>query len=251
MSAEHLDLRAANETVRRDLAFLTQITEAFSTVFELDIPGQAERVAAQLEKVTDIYFHETVDSSEVLTSALDWTFSELEYETDQFTQRARRLADSVDELRQIHEEFVLSQALVMLVSSLEIYLESVFRTCLSLRLDLDRSAASQIMRLYNFQNWGDAVNAYRSFLDVELCPDTIGGGEIHAMLQRRHVLVHRMGLIDERAIRQLQLPESSLGTQLKVTSADVAQGVQLVRQIVEHVSQALNGDSEQDELALP
>lgn len=238
MSVEHGELVDAEETIRRDLAFLKQITDVFSMVFGLNIPEQAAHVATQMEKVSNLYFRETVDSSDFITS-LDWIFSELEYEADEFAVRARRLNDSFKQLHHIYQQFVLSQALVMLVSSLEVYLGTVFRISLAHRLGLDAGAVSQIARGYNFQNWGSATQAFRTFLQVELCPDGVEGAEVNALLQRRHVLIHRLGIIDERALRQLRLPSSSLGTRLRVSPSEINKGIILVGRIVKHVSEAL------------
>lgn len=239
MSVKFDQVRVANNTIQRDLAFLRRVIEVFSMVFELDVPTRAKRVTSQLRKVTDLYFHETWDSSEVITSSLDLTFSELEYETDEFAERVRQLNRSISELRRIYEQFVLSQALVMLVSSLEVYFSTVFRACLSDRLDLNESAILKIVSQFNFQNWGSTVNAYRTFLEIELCPQTVDGAKIDALLQKRHVLVHRMGVVDERAIHQLKLPSSLLGTRLKIEAPEIAKSIDLVYQIVEHLSSTL------------
>jgi hypothetical protein len=228
-------LEIANETLRRNLASLEQMVDIFPRVFELDIATRARRVRDQLQRVTEIYFHETWDTSEVVTSSLDLSFSELEYETGEFSERVQQLDESINQLNQIYERFVLSQAIVMLVGSLEVYLSTVFACCLSGILNLNDRAISKISGRYNFQNWGDSVDAFRTFLEIELCPEGDNGHKIAALQQKRHVLVHRMGVIDERAACQLNLPARLIGKRLRIEHSEVIEGIELIRRIGSHL----------------
>lgn len=213
--------------------------EAFSEILELDIAARAKSVKDQLQTVTDLYFYETWDASEVITSALDLVFSRLEYETSEFAQQVHELDRSINELSRIYKQFVLSQAVVILVSSLEVYLSAVFTSCLSGRLSLNDRAISGICSRYNFQNWGSSVDAFRTFLEMELCPQGIDSSHIIALQQKRHVLVHQMGIIDERAVRQLKLSPSLVGKHLEIRQSEVLEGIELVRAIGEHLYQGV------------
>jgi hypothetical protein len=204
----------------------------------LDIAAQAKNVIGRLRAVADTYFHETWDTSGVLTSSMDLEFAELEYHAHELDESAKQLDESINELKQIYEQFVLSQAVVMLVSSLEVYLSTVFESCLSAKLDLGERAISNIRGGYNFQNWGDSVDAFRTFLGIELCPQDISGSKIVGLQHRRHVLVHRMGIIDERAARQLNSP-AMVGKRLKIDRFEVIEGIKIVRGLAEHLTSAV------------
>lgn len=223
------------ETLRQNLASLEQMTVTFSKIFELDIATRAKRVKDQLQRVTDLYFYETWDTSEVITSSLDLSFSELEYETSEFAERVSRLNEAIGELNRIYEQFVLSQVIVMLVGLLEMHLSTVFVSCLSSKLDLNDRAISKIRSRYNFQNWGDSVDAFRTFLGIELCPQESDGSKIVALQQERHVIVHQMGVIDERAGRQLNLSPSLIGRRLEIKPPEVLEDIKLVHRIGEHL----------------
>jgi hypothetical protein len=228
-------LTTAGESLRRNLASIEEMVETFSKVFELDVATQAKRVKDQLQKLEELYFHETWDTAEVITSSLDWSFAELDYETGEFSDRVHQLDESLSRLNQIYEQFVLPQAVVMLVSSLEVYLSTVFSCCLFDMLCLNDRAVSKISSRYNFQNWGDSVDAFRTFLGIELCPEGVNSSEVVGLQQRRHVLVHRTGMIDERAVHQLSLPLSSIGERLRIKYSDVMENIELVRRIGDHL----------------
>jgi len=228
-------LATANETLYQNIASLEQMVEIFSSVFELDIAAQAKDVICRLETIADTYFYETWDSSEIITSSLDLGFSELEHRARELDDSAKQLDGSINELKRIYEQSVLPQAVVMLVGSLEVYLSTVFVSCLSAKLDLSERAISSIRERYNFQNWGDSVDAFRTFLGIELCPQDVGGSKIVGLQQRRHVLVHRLGVIDERAARQLNSP-SLVGKRLKIKQSEVMEGIKVVRRLAEHLT---------------
>jgi hypothetical protein len=225
----------ANETLEQNLLSLEQMLLAFSRILGLEIASQAKQIKKSLQKATELYFYETWDVSEVITSSMDLVFSELEFETSVFSEQVDELDKSIQELARIYQQFVLAHALVMLVSSLEVYLSTVFRVCLSEKLNLNERAILQIVSQFNFQNWGSSVNAFRTFLEIELCPQEIDGSQIDALLTKRHVLVHRMGMVDERAIRQLNLPAIEIGERLRIKPSDVMEGIKLVSRIAEHL----------------
>jgi len=237
-------LATANENLRRNMASIEKIVETFSRVFELDVATRAKQVRDLLQKLVDLYFQETWDTSEVITSSLDWSFAELDYETSEYSDRVHQLDESISQLNQIYEQFVLPQAVVMLVGSLEVYLSTVFASCLSDMLGLNDRAVSKISGRYNFQNWGDSVDAFRTFLDIELCPEGVNSSEVVGLQQIRHVLVHRLGVVDERAARQLNLPLSSVGKDLKVKYSEVIEYVELVRRIGEHLCLSIEKQSQ-------
>lgn len=221
----------AKQTLLEDLVSLEEMIQAFSEIFELGIVDQAKQIRSQLDKVTEVYFQETWDSSEAITASLDLTFSELEFETSRFSRRVDQLDESLGKLAGIYAHFVLSQALVMLVSSLEVYLTRVFRSCLSDKRGLNERAIRTIMERYNFQNWGSSVDAFQTFFEVDLVPEGVNGATIERILQKRHVFVHQMGTIDEKAARKMGLHETEIGKHLKVSSAEILEGVQVVREI--------------------
>jgi len=238
-------LTTASESLRRNLAAIEEMVETFSKVFELDVATQAKRVKDQLQKLEELCFHETWDTAEVITSSLDWSFAELNYEASEFSDRVQQLDDSLSRLNQIYEQFVLPQAVVMLVGSLEVYLSTVFSCCLFDMLRLNHRAVSKISNRYNFQNWGDSVDAFRTFLGIELCPEGINNSEVVGLQQRRHVFVHRTGIIDERAAHQLSLPLSSIGERLTVGYCEVMGNIELVRRIGDHLHLSI-GNREQN-----
>jgi len=116
------------------------------------------------------------------------------------------------ELKAIYEQFVLAQLIVRLVSSLEVYLATVFTSCLSAKLELSERAVSEIASRYNFQNWGSSVEAFRTFLDIDLSSGDFDSSRIVSLQQKRHVQVHRMGVLDERAVRQLGMSPARIGS---------------------------------------
>jgi hypothetical protein len=222
----------AYETLAQELAALERMIQVFVQIFELDVPAQAKGVGDQVQALSAFYSWETMDESGGWPS-LDQGFSELEQDAEDLLAQIHKLDQSVGELGQIYKELVLPQTIVILVSSLEVYLSTVFTLHLSSRLSLKDSAVSEIRRRYNFQNWGDVVKAYREFVDIELPPDGIEGSEIQALLQKRHVIVHQRGVIDRRAIDQLRLPSSSLGEHLTFEHTEVEKCINLVREIGE------------------
>lgn len=228
----------AHDALCRDLDSLEQIVDAFSRILELDVVAQARRVERQLVKATEIYFDETWDSAESLTSSLDSTFSELDYETSELGKAVVQLDQNMDELKAIYEQFVLAQLIVMLVSSLEVYLAAVFTSCLSAKLELSGRAVSDIASRYNFQNWGSSVEAFRIFLDFELCSGGFESSRIVSLQQKRHVLVHRMGVLDERAVRQLGISPHRIGERLRIGPSEIKESIELVRSIGEYVHHA-------------
>ena len=232
-------LETANKALDRDLGSLQRILEIFPKILELDLVSRATRVKNQLQRVSELYFEETWDTSEVITSSLDLTFSQLEYETGEFSERVKDLAESFDRLRHAYEEFVVSQGLIMLVSMLEVYLSTVFTSCLEERFGFGDRGISRIESRCNFQNWGDSVDAYRSFLGMELCPPGVSNSDVVALQQKRHVLVHQLGQIDLRAVRQLGLSPSMAGERLRIERSEVTEGINLVRNIGDHLTQAI------------
>lgn len=163
------------------------------------------------------------------------SFSKLEYDTSEFAERVSRLNEAIGELNQIYEQFVLPQVIVMLVGSLEMHLSAVFVSCLSSKFGLNDRAISRIRSRHNFQNWGDSVDAFRTFLAIELCPPEVDGSEIVALQQERHVIVHQMGIIDERAVRQLNLSPSLIGRRLEIKQSEVIEDIKIVHRIGEHL----------------
>jgi hypothetical protein len=73
---------------------------------------------------------------------------------------------------------------------------------------------------------------------MELCPSGLESGKVMALQQKRHVVVHRLGILDERAVKQLALDPSFIGKRLVVQASEVREGIELVRQIGEHISRA-------------
>jgi hypothetical protein len=142
------------------------------------------------------------------------------------------------EFESIYKQFVLPQLVVMLVGSLEVYLTTVFRSYMAAKIDLKERAIADISNRYNFQNWGSSVDAFRTYLDMELCPSGLESGKVMALQQKRHVVVHRLGILDERAVKQLALDPSFIGKRLVVQASEVREGIELVRQIGEHISRA-------------
>jgi hypothetical protein len=217
------------------------LVDVFSEIFELEIAARAKSVQAQLIKTTEIYFDETWDSSEALTASLDLAFSALDYETSEFVKRVSHLDQAIGQLEDLYQQFVLGQVVVMLVGSLEIFLSAVFKSCLEQKLDLNQRAISSIMSRYNFQNWGSSTDAFRTFFEIELCPEGVDSSTISTLQQKRHVLVHRLGELDKRAVSQLGLQPSSAGRRLTIELAEVVQGIELVRAIGEHLCQLGDG----------
>lgn len=239
------DQRAeAYQTLTQELASFKQMIEVFSCIFGLDIAEQAKNVREQLLGVSGYYSWETWGTEDGWT-ALDQGFSELEQNASKLMQQVDALDRSIGELDRIYTECILPQALVMLVGSLEVYLSTVFVSCLSSRSGLGDRAISETRSRYNFQNWGQTVEAYRVFLGIELGSEVVDSTKIHALLQRRHVIVHQRGTIDVRAIRSLKLLPSAVGERLRIKQSEVLESIDLVRciaRLIYDLSQPASGE---------
>lgn len=234
--------KMALSTLNRNLGFLERMLGSFADIFSLDVLERAGDVGKQVEAVIDLYFNETYDSSEVITSGLDLEFSKLEFDSAEFSKRVDQLGQSLSSLSSIYEEFVLCQAIVMLVSSLELYLSTMFSVGLHERYPLGERAIVEIVSRYNFQNWGNAVEAYRNFLGIELCSRNEDGVCVTLLQQKRHLLVHQLGIIDQRGARSLGLSVAAIGQPLRVKEADVRDAIALVHRIALCLQESI-GDS--------
>ena len=234
---------AASKTLNHELDALERMVQVFAGILGMDIAARAKLVQAQLIKTAELYYEETWDSAEALTASLDLTFSALDLETNEFVKSVTLLDESISKLHRIHDQFVLPQLIVLLVGSLEVYLSMLFESLLSERLGVQQRAISKIASRYNFQNWGSSVDAFQTFLELELCPEDVDSSAIIALQQDRHVLVHRMGIVDERAARQLKLDASFIGKRLVVRRSTVLEGVRLARKVDEYLCEQILGDA--------
>lgn len=224
----------AYQVLSRVLANLEQMLNVFSHIFELEVAGQAKDVRDQMLGISDFYFWETGDGSGGWHS-LDEGFTELEQKMGAFSDDIEQLDQSIGELDQIHRRFVLPQILVMLVSSLEVFLSTMFELGLSSRSNLDSRAIGEIRRGQSFQNWGRAVKAYSTFLGMDPCPEGVENSEVQALIQKRHVIVHQMGIVDGRALQDLRLPSTAVGKRLGIDRSAVIESLDLVGKIGKHV----------------
>jgi hypothetical protein len=107
MTEKSHSLGAIHETLSQDLDSLENMISVFTVIFELDLVARAKRVQSQLIKATEDYFEETWDATEVITSSLDLTFSELDYETSGFGKAVVEFQKSMSEFEGIYKRFVL------------------------------------------------------------------------------------------------------------------------------------------------
>ena len=161
-------------------------------------------------------------SEESLTSAFDLDFSELEYKNRTFSQSAKMLNELIKGLETIYRQFILGQSIVIIVSSLEAFLSGIFSHCLMQKFPTKFTAQlDEITGRYNFQNWGNTIVGYRTFLNIDLGEGGNFSSRITMLQQKRHVLIHQAGVIDRRAVKQLNLRNEVVGKNINITEQEV------------------------------
>jgi hypothetical protein len=228
MNTLHKRITEAFEVYQNDLNALEQMITAFHNILILDIGNAANRINAKLKKVSEFYFEETWDSSEVITSALDLVFSELEAEQDDFQDEVDKLNSSLKLMQRNYKEFILPQGIVLLVSSLELFLATIFKNLLRAKLrGVNEYAVNNICRGVNFQNWGSTIDAYRTFLDIDFNKSSINRRMIVEIQQERHIIVHRRGLLDEKSLKLLGVSKKQVGRRLKFSEDSIYKAISL------------------------
>lgn len=242
--------------LEKDLASIEEMVDFMPRVQRLDLQRKAESVAKTTKEIVQIYFEESHavyansddDIRETTTTQFDGLYADADDEIATLQHALSGLRGAMNDLQTIYSSFMLPQAIVMLVSSLEAFLSTTFDICVEERLQkagLHTSGAKKvIVEQYNFQNWGTSVKAYREILGIELAPATLDSGLIEQIQQIRHILVHRAGIVDERAVRHLRLEEAQLGRRLVVTGELVTKGIAGVRLVRDHLEQSLNINSD-------
>jgi hypothetical protein len=234
MEVEHGGfLEGINQFVNKfnqSLDYIEQIINSFNDIFKLEIREQALDISKKLNDVIELYYYDTVDSEESLTSAFDLDFSELEYKNRTFSQSAKMLNESIKGLETIYRQFILGQSIVIIVSSLEAFLSGIFSHCLMQNFQQNSLAVNEITGRYNFQNWGNTVVGYRTFLNIDLGEGGNFSSRITMLQQKRHVLIHQAGVIDKRAVKQLNLPNEVVGKNINITEQEVREGIKTARE---------------------
>ena len=214
----------------QSLNYIEQILNSFKEIFELEISEQALDISKKLNEVIELYYYDTVDSDESLTAAFDLDFSELEYKNRTFSQSAKKLNESIKGLKNIYKQFILGQSTVIIVSSLEAFLSGIFSYCLMQKFQQNSRAVDEITGRYNFQNWGNSVVGFRTFLNIDLGEGGNFSSKITILQQKRHVLIHQSGVIDKRAAKNLNLTNEVVGKSLNITEQEVRESIKTVRE---------------------
>jgi hypothetical protein len=226
-------------TFNQSLDYIEQITKSFKEIFELEIREQASDISKKLNSVIELYYYDTVNSDESLTSAFDLDFSELDHMNRSFSQKAKNLKNSIMDLESIYKQFILSQSIVIIVSSLEVFLSGVFSYCLMKKFQQNSRAVDKITDRYNFQNWGNTVDGYQTFLNIDLGKDESFKSKIIKLQQNRHVLVRQSGIIDKRVIKTLNLPEKAIGKKLNFTEKEIKDYIETARKFSIYLQDAI------------
>jgi hypothetical protein len=223
-----------------ELEAIRQMLSAFSSVSTLRLAEQAEALRRQVDAVTDLYFHETWDSQEELTSAFDMEFSKLECDSEEFGSSIARLSDALVRFRTIYRTFVLPQCIVLLVSAWETYLRSVFECCLRHQAGSLRRSAEDIYDRPTFQSWGFARTAFRLHLDIHLGGMPKEEEQMVQLVQQRNRLVHEHTPIREQPVGTRRKGRSTANDQMLIREAEVDEGLDLVLSMAKHVRQAVH-----------
>lgn len=232
------DFKILLDALYQSLEFVERTVTSFRDIFALDIRGRAKGVDKKLKSVVDLYFYGTVDAEDDLISAFDKEFSELEYLSRDFSSSLNKLTDSLNKLSDIYDQSILEYTIVIMVSSLEVFLSNTFTLCLKAKFQQNDRAVSEIRSRYNFQNWGSSVEAYQTFLGVDFSTLKEFSSAITILQQKRHIIIHQSGVVDVKAAKYLNLPASAIGTRINIAEVDVSAGVGVVRNIAKYLYSA-------------
>ncbi len=142
--------------------------------------------------------------------------------------------------------FVTRQALVMLVTALEVYLEDAFKDALIQTLRRKKGSqvkpevmADKLASRYNFQNWEQVKDAFAKEFRIDLTRSGIPESDIEIILQDRHIIVHNLGIRDKQYQKKTHCPTKLIGQELDVTEAHVRDALQKVESLVNYVDAEL------------